>query len=91
MKKLTILLASAFVIGGGFAAPDQAYAQTASDRLTVHGYISQAFAQASDLGVAGISSTPTWDYRTAALQFRYAISDVDNLVLQAIGGSEPAY
>ena len=82
MKKLTILIASALISGGAFTAPDEAYGQTASERLTVHGYISQAFGQASDLGVAGINKTPTWDYRTAALQFRYGISDADNIVLQ---------
>lgn len=52
------------------------------ENLTVHGYLTQAYATSSDSQVLGIPTDGTTDYRTMALQFRYAISDTDAVVVQ---------
>jgi len=52
------------------------------DRLQVHGYLTQAYAQSDSLSIIGITKDGVSDYRAAALQFRYAISDNENLVVQ---------
>jgi hypothetical protein len=73
----------------GAATP--AAAQTDLERLSIHGYLTQGLVRASDLAIFGIGTRTTADYRNAALQFRYAVSDADNLVLQfahrRLGGS----
>jgi len=50
--------------------------------LTVHGYLTQGYASASNLPILGIDSLATGDYRSAALQFRYALTDKDAFVVQ---------
>ncbi|HYD55254.1 MAG TPA: hypothetical protein VEA99_21650 [Gemmatimonadaceae bacterium] len=50
--------------------------------LTVHGYLSQGYAVASDNPVNGIPVRGTSDYRAAALQFRYDLTPGDAFVLQ---------
>jgi hypothetical protein len=52
------------------------------DNLTVHGYLSQGYASATDIPLYGISTDGTTDYRSMALQFRYAISSSNALVFQ---------
>jgi hypothetical protein len=51
-------------------------------KLAIHGYLTQAFADADDHPIIGIPTDGTTDYRTAALQFRYDMTDKDNFVLQ---------
>ena len=53
-----------------------------TDRLTISGYFTQAFAVSDGLQILGITDEVTGDYRTGALQFRYEISDKDLFVLQ---------
>jgi hypothetical protein len=62
------------------AVPMQA--QSTFDRLSVHGYLNQGYATSSDLPIHGIPTDGTVDYRSAALQFRYAFTPADNIVLQ---------
>jgi hypothetical protein len=57
-------------------------AQGLSDNLSVHGFLTQGYATSSDLPIYGIPTDGTVDYRSAALQFRYALSASDNVVLQ---------
>ena len=52
------------------------------DHLTLHGYLTQGYAYSTDLPVLGIPTEATGNYRTAALQFHYAVTGADNLVLQ---------
>lgn len=63
------------------AAPAAAQ-ESMLDRLSIHGYMTQAYARA-DEPIYGIPTSGTVDLRTAALQLRYAISPQDDLVLQA--------
>lgn len=59
-----------------------AAAQAQSNNLTVHGYLSQGYASSTDLPIYGISDEGTYDYRSLALQFRYAMSSSNALVVQ---------
>jgi hypothetical protein len=52
------------------------------DKLAIHGYLTQAYAIADTGSYLGIPSKGTTNYRTAALQFRYAPSAVDNITIQ---------
>jgi len=53
-----------------------------AQRLSVHGFLNQAFAASDGYQVLGIPDEGTWDYRTAALQLRAAITSKDNFVIQ---------
>jgi hypothetical protein len=65
------------------AAPAGAAAQIAAlENLQIHGYLTQAYAQSDDIQINGIPTDATGDYRVAALQFRYAITENDNVTVQ---------
>ena len=53
-----------------------------TDKLSIHGYLTQAYAISDTGSYLGIPSSGTTDYRTAALQFRYSPSVADNITLQ---------
>jgi len=56
---------------GTMLVPAGLNAQSLPDGLTVHGYLTQAFGQASDYPIHGLPTSATADYRAAALQTRY--------------------
>ena len=63
--------------------PAAAQAQSSAlEKLSIHGYMSQGYVQSSEMPFSGIPTDATGDYRTAALQFRYAISDNGSAVVQ---------
>lgn len=73
------------IIGGAVLAlllPRGVEAQTALDRLSVHGHLTQAFGMSEQHQVLGIPEKGTADYRAAALQFRFAATDDDHFVIQ---------
>jgi len=78
--KDTLSRVATISLGLAMAAPN-AGAQSL-DHLTLHGYLTQGYAYSTDLPVLGIPTEATGNYRTAALQFRYAVTGADNLVLQ---------
>ncbi len=51
-------------------------------RLSIHGYISQAYAVSEDYQILGIPTDGTTDYRDLALQFRYDQDRKNAFVLQ---------
>jgi hypothetical protein len=57
-------------------------AVSADDRFTLHGYLTQAYAQSSSLPVLGMTKTGRADFRLMVLQPRYAITDDDEFVTQ---------
>ena len=63
------------------ATAQQAAAQN-SDKLSLHGYLTQGYAISDSALVEGIPKEGTTDYRRAALLMRYATTDRDNFVLQ---------
>lgn len=66
------------VLGVAFVAS----AAAAQDKLQIHGYLSQAYTRSDTGTYLGITQDGTADYRTAALQFRYAMTSNDEFVLQ---------
>lgn len=58
-------------------------AQSADSALTVHGYVTQGAARSTALAIWGIPAHDvTTDYRSAVIQFRYAMSKNNSLTLQ---------
>ena len=51
-------------------------------KLSVHGYLTQAYAVSSKYSIFGIPKEGTSDYRNLALQFRYEATDNSNFVIQ---------
>lgn len=79
-RTLFAALAAALVAASIAGAAE---AQTfARERLTLHGYLTQGAGAADGLSIHGIGRTGTQDYRVVALQFRYDVSDADQLLLQ---------
>jgi hypothetical protein len=56
--------------------------QTGGPKITLHGYLTQAYAQSDGHQFLGITEDGTADYRTAALQIRADITPDDTFVLQ---------
>ena len=54
----------------------------AQSKLSVHGYLNQAFAISRSHQIFGIPTDGTTDYRNLALQFRYELNEDDNLTIQ---------
>ena len=67
-----------FVLLGVAVAP----ASAQETKIQVHGYLTQAYGAASGGTYLGIPEGGTADYRTAALQFRFAASPSDQFVWQ---------
>ncbi len=65
-----------------------------ASRFQVHGFLSQAYAQTDGDQVLGIDDDGTHDYRTAALQLRYRMTEDDGFAVQleheALGDSSNA-
>ncbi len=81
------------VTGGGAGDDEPTRLSTALSNLTVHGFLTQAYADASyaegglsspsvDELVLGIPEDGTFNYRTMAIQFRYEISPKDVFIVQ---------
>ena len=86
------ILSKVFLVLAGilaFAGP--AAGQSFGERLTVNGFISQAYGSAGDLPIFGLTTGGTADYRALALQGRFAITSSDFIVVQvnhrALGSS----
>ncbi len=73
----------AFFAIAASAATVRAQAPSASP-LTVHGYLTQAYAgvEGNNKPVYGLTKDATTDYRAAAIQFRYAVAPGDAFVVQ---------
>jgi len=65
-----------------FIAVTSTHAQDVSDKFSVHGYLTQAYAKSDKIPTSGITRDGTWDYRVFALQMRYAATDNDQVVMQ---------
>jgi hypothetical protein len=78
-----ILLAALCLIG--LPAPGQAGEEEApgiEERLAIHGFLSQAYGLTDGNQILGITEEGTTDYRTAALQVRYTMSERGSFALQ---------
>jgi hypothetical protein len=91
-------LAANLTFAGMTSSPAAAQSGTL-DRLSVHGFLTQAYGITDGHQYLGLTSNGTADYRVAALQFRYDDGDRDAFVIQLsherigrspMGASEPA-
>ena len=82
MKKQVFFALVTTAVTGFLGSPSRASAQSVSERLGIHGYMTQAYGNATEYPIFGIPTAGTTDYRAAALQFRYAVTGADALVLQ---------
>lgn len=57
-------------------------AQGADSALTVHGYVTQGAGKSTAVPIWGLPRDLTTDYRSAVIQFRYAMSRANSLTLQ---------
>jgi hypothetical protein len=71
---------AAFALIASAAAQDAP--ASGEPQLRIHGYLTQAYAASDGNQFLGIPDDGTADYRRLALQFRYAATDDDNLVVQ---------
>ncbi|NJL29985.1 MAG: hypothetical protein HC897_19880 [Thermoanaerobaculia bacterium] len=55
---------------------------TALEKLSIHGFLTQAYAWTDGSRLLGITEDGTSDYRNVALQFRYQMSDDDTFLVQ---------
>lgn len=67
---------------GCLAIAPAARAQSLTDNLAVHGYLTQGYAIADSHQIVGIPKGGTFDYRRAALLFRFKATPNDAFVLQ---------
>ncbi|HEX7239619.1 MAG TPA: hypothetical protein VF263_05110, partial [Longimicrobiaceae bacterium] len=82
-NRRSLVLSSALAGAAALCVSGPLHAQGAlAEKLQVHGYLTQGYAQSGELPILGISEGGTANYRTAALQFRYGITEKDNFVLQ---------
>ncbi|HQU73810.1 MAG: hypothetical protein KDI06_12810 [Calditrichaeota bacterium] len=72
--KIPLLLVAICLWAGNFLL--------AQPNLQIHGYLSQAYAQASDYPIFGIPVSGTTDYRNLALQFRVNTNKKTSLIFQ---------
>lgn len=72
---LTLVLTAATL-----ALPVQA--EQLTDKLSLYGYLTQAYADSDDHQILGISTDGTFDYRSAALQFRYEHDESNTFIIQ---------
>ncbi len=79
MKQLYIF-AIALTLAGASASP--LLGQSLTDRFSVHGFFTQAYADASQHATVGVPTDGTGDYRSAALQLRFAASGNDQFIVQ---------
>jgi hypothetical protein len=74
---------AAIVLLAGMAAlPAAAAAQSTDSPLTVHGYLTQGVGRATQRALFGLDTATTTDYRAAAVQVRYAMTDDDQFLVQ---------
>lgn len=82
-RKLTLATRTAVAVVAVLAASAaRTNAQALTDRLLIHAYLTQGYATTNSLPILGIPNDGTFDYRRAALLFRFKASPNDALVVQ---------
>jgi hypothetical protein len=78
----SVVLAAAFGVALASSAVAQDPQTPAESKLTIHGYLTQAYAKSDGVQLTGIPDDGTADYRRAALLFSYKATEKDKVVLQ---------
>lgn len=80
-KRLTLMLLAACA-AGSTQAQDAAAPPSTEPKLSIHGYLTQAYAITNHDRLLGIPDNGTSDYRRVALQVRYDLGDRNHFVVQ---------
>lgn len=72
---LLVLLAGVVAFSTAAQAAD-------ADKLQIRGFLTQAYAEATDVATQGIPTDGTFDYRSLAVLFRYQVNDDMSMVVQ---------
>lgn len=78
MKRTTTVLSILALLAGGTAEAQS----TVADDLSMHGFLTQGFARSDAAPVLGIPVGVTTDYRTVAIQARYAVGSSGTAIVQ---------
>jgi hypothetical protein len=78
----TVAATGALALAALGVVPSLLPAQSALDKLEIHGALNVAYGEADTLGVFGIPQKGTSDYRVFTLQGRYSIGRKDQIVAQ---------
>lgn len=81
MRSFRVLALAATAVS---ALATSAAAQGSTEQLTFFGFLNQGFGVSGRLPILGLNSDATTDYRVAAVQARFALTPVDNFVVQAV-------
>ncbi len=93
VRLVAVILGSVGVVATSYAQQSSSAASGPLSKLTVHGFLTQAYATADyseggfvnptqDEVAFGIPEDGTFDYRRLAIQFRYEISPKDIMIIQ---------
>jgi hypothetical protein len=91
MRNVARIILASLIVGAICLPQERAAGQSFGDRLTLNGFLSQAYGDATDYPIYGLPTGGTGDYRALALQARFAITNSDFVVVQvnhrALGNS----
>jgi hypothetical protein len=78
------VVSTLFLLASGAARAQESDPQEGGplSKLSIHGFLTQAYAKSDGATIYGIPEDGTSDYRSAALQFRYAMTPKDDFVVQ---------
>lgn len=79
---VVLTLAVWSVIGAPALVADAGDDEGPWSKLEIHGYLNQAFAISDGHQILGIPDDGTGEYRTGALQIKYALTDQDQFIMQ---------
>ena len=80
--RLSRVALAALATASSAALASSALAQSVSDNIQVHGYLTQGFGASDSLPILGITNKGSADYRAAAVQVRAALTSKDVAVVQ---------
>ena len=82
MRHFARIIFASLILGAACLPQGEVSGQSISDRLTLNGFLSQAYGDATEYPIYGLPTGGTGDYRTLALQARFAITNSDFVVVQ---------
>ncbi len=82
MRNLRLLALGVAAASTAFST--NAAAQSGTEQLTFHGFLNQGFGVSGSQPILGLNKDASSDYRVGAVQVRFALSPVDNFVVQTV-------
>ena len=81
-RSRAVARAAAVLLAAAAAMPARGGAQDAATPFSIHGYLTQGVGRSTERGLFGLDTAATTDYRSAAVQLRYTMSDDDQFLVQ---------